>query len=352
MMARKSSMKVSVLCSTYNHAQYIRQALDSMLMQKTNFDFEILINDDHSTDGTTEIIEEYQQKYPNTVKVVFHRENMYSKGVRGMMARYLLPKAKGEYIALCEGDDYWTDENKLQLQVDFLDKNSGYSVCFHPVCVEGGGDAKAVYPDKKADFTMESLLRANYIQTNSVMYRALDYANLHNGVMPGDWYLHIYHAEFGEIGFIDKIMGVYRLHEGSTWSSVRNDEVGFWTKFGPEHLEFFLHVFEIIKGNSAFEAIVSDKVWDVVINILKYATNGNDTVLKLTDKYPQHILGAMAAHGDETEKLRYKLNERDTHIHELNVALAARQKEIIDMKSSKIWRLRNILAKLLGKQPL
>src|SRR5690606_25359461 len=102
---------------------FIRQCLDGIFMQKCNFEYEILIHDDASTDDTQKIIKEYQQKYPEIIKPILQTENQYSKGVRGIMARFNFPRAKGKYIALCEGDDYWTDPLKLQKQIDFLENN-------------------------------------------------------------------------------------------------------------------------------------------------------------------------------------------------------------------------------------
>lgn len=112
---------VSICCITYNHAPYIRQCLEGFLMQKTSFPFEIIINDDCSTDGTTDIIREYERKYPDFIKPIYHIDNQYQKGVRGMFATFCFPKAQGKYIALCEGDDYWIDPLKLQKQVDYLE---------------------------------------------------------------------------------------------------------------------------------------------------------------------------------------------------------------------------------------
>ena len=121
---------VSILCITYNHENFIKQCLDGFVMQKTNFDFEIIIHDDASTDGTRKIIEEYVEKYPELFVPMFEEENQYSKGVQ-IIDDLMLPIAKGKYIALCEGDDYWCDENKLQMQYDFMESHQDCSGCFH-----------------------------------------------------------------------------------------------------------------------------------------------------------------------------------------------------------------------------
>ena len=127
-----SEIPVVSICSiTYNHANYIRDTIESFLMQKTNVPIEIIIHDDASTDGTTEIIKEYSIKFPNIIIPIIQTENQYSKGVRGIAARFTFPRARGKYIALCEGDDYWTDPYKLQKQVDFLEANPDCSLCFH-----------------------------------------------------------------------------------------------------------------------------------------------------------------------------------------------------------------------------
>ena len=102
-----------------------------LFMQKTNFKYEIIIHDDASTDGTTEIIKEYAEKYPDLITPIFQTENQYSKGLRGFYARFVFPKAKGKYIALCDGDDYWADSLKLQKQVDFLETHHDYAICSH-----------------------------------------------------------------------------------------------------------------------------------------------------------------------------------------------------------------------------
>lgn len=125
-------IKVSVFCLTYNHEPYLRKCLDGFVMQKTNFQFEVLIHDDASTDKSADIIREYEAKYPQLIKPIYQTENQYSKRVK-ITKTFLASRAKGKYFAWCEGDDYWTDEKKLQKQVDFLESNPEYSCCYHRV---------------------------------------------------------------------------------------------------------------------------------------------------------------------------------------------------------------------------
>ena len=125
---------LSIICITYNHKDFIRQALEGFVMQKTNFKFEVLIHDDASTDGTADIIREYEAKYPDIIKPIYQKENQFSKGVH-ILKTFIYPRVLGKYVALCEGDDYWTDPNKLQKQVDFLEAHPEYSGCFHVLAI-------------------------------------------------------------------------------------------------------------------------------------------------------------------------------------------------------------------------
>ncbi len=119
---------VSICCITFNHEKYIGKTLEGFLMQKTNFSFEILIHDDASTDSTANVIREYEAKYPHIIKPIYQTENQFSKGIRSMYGVFNFPRASGKYIAMCEGDDYWIDENKLQSQADFLEQNEDYGL--------------------------------------------------------------------------------------------------------------------------------------------------------------------------------------------------------------------------------
>lgn len=122
---------VSICCITYNHAPFIRRCLEGFLIQKTHFPVEILIHDDASTDGTDEIIREFVHRYPDLIHPLFESENQYSIGNQNVIDFYNYSRARGKYIAYCEGDDYWTDPNKLQKQVDFMELHPDYSVSFH-----------------------------------------------------------------------------------------------------------------------------------------------------------------------------------------------------------------------------
>lgn len=239
-----ASIKVSVVCITYNHKPFIRKCLDGFVMQQTKFPFEILVHDDASTDGTTEIVREYAEKYPNIVP--FYEEK---KPTKNFLNYRVFPAVQGEYVALCEGDDYWTDPLKLQKQVDYLDANPECSICFHPVTVhyENQSEPDRIFPTPQYRFnktllTFKDLQRHNFIQTNSVMYRWRFHTTtlrlLPDHILPADWFWHLVHAQVGNIGFIDDVMGVYRKHNGGIWYGAWQTTEWF-KKYGMAHLRFF-----------------------------------------------------------------------------------------------------------------
>lgn len=135
---------LSVCCTTYNDEKYVRQALDSFLMQKTDFPFEIIVHDDASTDRTQEILREYQSCYPDQIRLILQTENQYQQG--RSTSRIMNPYVRGTYVALCEGDDYWTDENKLQLQVDYLKAHPDCALAAHQaIRIRENGDYVSPY---------------------------------------------------------------------------------------------------------------------------------------------------------------------------------------------------------------
>lgn len=228
-----SSIKVSILCTCYNHEKYIGQALESFVKQKTNFDYEIIVHDDASTDNSRKIIQEYANKYPEIIKPIFQTVNQYSLGVK-ITKTFLLPIVRGDYIATCEGDDYWIDENKLQIQFDFLENNPDYSACAHNSYVkdESIGITKMQYLSKgDYDITTKDVLPyggACY-HTSSIFYRK-EYAYNRPAFFEGLSFIDYPQAIFltcvGKVHFIDKPMSVYRFGTQGSWTlrNTRNNE--------------------------------------------------------------------------------------------------------------------------------
>jgi glycosyltransferase involved in cell wall biosynthesis len=238
--------KVSIVCITYNQEKYIAQAIESFLMQKTDFDFEIIIADDCSTDSTPKIISQYAEKNPN-IRLVLREKNI------GPLNNYIetLALATGEYVIVNEGDDYFSDENKLQKQVEFLDANPDYTICFHPVLRYFEEDTKKndVFPteDMKRripEYTFENLLRENFIQTNSAMYRwnvIKDITKIFpKDILPGDWYLHLLFAKKGKIKCLEDVMSVYRINIKGVWYNSYKDRAALVIKNSNLILKFFI----------------------------------------------------------------------------------------------------------------
>ena len=212
---------VSICCITFNHARYIRACLDGFIMQKANFSFEVLINDDCSTDGTIDILKEYAERYPNIIKPIFHDENQYSKGIRRILATFFYPKVKGKYVALCEGDDYWTDPLKLQKEVDFLEKNPDYGLVY---------TGAKVLQEKTGVLSENLSCQQNYVSlltnedriiTLTTCFRKELLNKFHQDItccsqwLMGDLPLWLYFSFYSKIKWLPEITGVYRFLENS-----------------------------------------------------------------------------------------------------------------------------------------
>lgn len=214
---------VSIICLTYNHAEYIRQCLEGFLMQQTDFSFEIIVHDDASTDGTAIIVKEYAEKYPDRFVPVLQTINQYSQGV-SIGKTFLYPLAKGKYIAECEGDDYWTDPLKLQRQVDFLENHPDYVLCSTDcmMMVEKTGEVFQWILGTEDDITPEYLIIDNRIATLTTLYKKSVLTDYLNGVEPfmppflmGDYPLWLYFASRGKIRKLPYNTAMYRNREGS-----------------------------------------------------------------------------------------------------------------------------------------
>ena len=219
-----SQVKVSIICNAYNHEKYIKKCLDGLVMQKTTFSFEILVHDDASTDKTADIIRTYEVRYPDLVKPIYQVENQYSKGGT---YRFQYPRAKGKYIAICEGDDFWTDELKLQKQYDALEAHPDVDICAHAAAIVSENDEIVtgyISPRKeKCIIPVESVIYGGgaFVATNSLMYRAFlkDSAYRFRSLWRIDYTLQILGSLQGGMLFLPETMSAYRWMAVGSWSS-------------------------------------------------------------------------------------------------------------------------------------
>ena len=222
---------VSIVCNAYNHEKYIRYAIDSFLAQKTNFKFEILIHDDASTDKTAEIIKEYEAGYPQIIRAVCQKENQYSQGVE-ITVTYQYPRVRGRYIALCEGDDFWTDPYKLQKQVDALEKNTDVDICAHAASVVHFSTKKKlseIAPLKKNGvIPVEKVIigGGGFVATNSLMLRACLIKDMPEFVsrFHYDYAIQIYGSLRGGMLYLKDNMSSYRFMVPGAWSARTNKD--------------------------------------------------------------------------------------------------------------------------------
>ena len=223
--------KVSICCITYNHESYIEDALKGFLIQETDFPFEILIHDDASTDRTADIIRKYEAKYPRLIKSIYQAENQYSKGLK-IAPTFLFPIAKGEYIALCEGDDYWVSEKKLQIQTELMQKYADINISFHPAYKVDGFklEKKKIYSNHGkalATFSLEDVILGGggFMPTASLMIKSTTLKTLPRWFFEyapvGDYYIQAVSSLPGGALYIPKVMGGYRVGNPNSWSSTQ-----------------------------------------------------------------------------------------------------------------------------------
>lgn len=226
---------VSIVCDTYNHGRYIRNALNGFVSQKTNFKYEVLIHDDASTDNTAEIIREYEEKYPELIKPIYQTENQYSQNINiDVVHQY--PRVKGKYIAFCEGDDYWTDPMKLQKQYDFMEANPEYSLCTCATIwqdMRTGAKKEMKGSGEDRDVTLEEIILLNkgrvfqyasYFIKAELLISRPDWVTCFG---TGDYSTAIYAAVCGKVRMLSDVMTVYRFRADNSWTS-KADDVEFY----------------------------------------------------------------------------------------------------------------------------
>ena len=220
-------IKVTVILTTYNHEKYIEQALDSVLIQEATFGFEVVVLEDCSGDRTRDILLDYQKRAPSKIRLILAERNQCSNEPFATAFQ----ASQSQYIAVLDGDDYWTSPHKLQKQVDFLDAHPECAMCFHNVTVFYEDESREPWdhnpPRQKEISTLEDLWMDCFIASCSPMFRQglLDeFPNWYNTTFFGDWSLYILYAERGKIGYINEVMGAYRVHSGGVWSGLSDVE--------------------------------------------------------------------------------------------------------------------------------
>lgn len=352
-MKKNNSPVVSVLCLTYNQKKYVKQMIDSVLSQITDFKVEILVNDDASDDGTVDILRKYQSEYKDKIHLNVQKENQYSQGKRNFFSRYLLAKAKGKYLAICEGDDYWTDPHKLQKQVDYMEAHTDVALSFHPVRVmfEGVAREEYVFPERTNGFSRKELIKGNFIQTNSVMYRTQQYGDLNNEVMPGDWYLHLYHAQFGKIGFINQTMAVYRRHDKGTWWSSVKDSDTIWRKHSVGFLNLYIEMLRMYGDNHALRPIIDRYIEDLIERLIKLDNKyGDDSIKTIAELKPDLIQQVITVLSKQLSNERLIHQKTNDHLGNISKILTTEQKEKARLQRSIYRRLRSKVGKIVRQK--
>ena len=265
---------VSIVCITYNHVNYIHDAIKGFLMQKTTFPVEILIHDDASTDGTDTIIRQYELNYPELIFPIYQNENQYSKGIRRISTTFVFPKCTGKYIAFCEGDDYWIDPYKLQKQVDFLEANQEYSMCFHGAKVISEIETlnDSLFTDlEDRDYNSDELLKTWAVPTASIVFR-----NEFTSFIPqsikfqyGDIIMILTMADHGKVRCINEVMSVYRRTQTGV---VLSNKLNYSYYSGlVDHYKEISHVFPKV-SNTTIDKRIINQYSGICLSFLK---NGN-----------------------------------------------------------------------------
>jgi glycosyltransferase involved in cell wall biosynthesis len=286
-------------------------------MQKTSFPIEVFVQDDASIDQTAEIIKGFAERF-NFIIPIFHNENYFSQGKS--INEFFFKNAKGKYIAICEGDDYWTDPYKLQKQVDFLEANTDFSISFHNLKViydDGKLEHFSNTPDQKEVSTIEDLAKGNYIYTASCLYRnglINEFPTWFSRAQTGDYIIHMLNAKHGKIKYFNEVMGVYRVHKDGLWEN----------RPLPERLEAWVDLLDIMKDH--FEP----QIRDILIDTQNY-----------------HFSELIKSYADNPEKCKYYSMRK---IANNPFFIADLYKEILELKqknskilNSKIYKTGSIV---------
>ncbi|AWM13035.1 hypothetical protein DI487_03590 [Flavobacterium sediminis] len=326
---------VSICCLTYNHEKYVKQALDGFLMQKTNFPFEIVIHDDASTDNTANIIREYADKHPDVFKPLLQTENQRSKFGGGMNPRFNFPRVKGKYIAICEGDDYWTDPYKLQKQVDFLENNQEYVLCFHEVKIlKPDGELVADYITKVPEnYQMqEDFARyGNYIHAPSVLFKNVieTFPESFWKTPVGDFFIYMLVTNYGKMIKLNDVMSVYRAGSG-VWSTQSAYPKNFRTAYA------HALIIESMEENKKVVQALLERIRLFLLRFYENITVDDLKKLTTTPEVQQVVYESLQEIIQEKDRLLEK--EKENHVD--NVATKHLITKLFKQVKKKIWKSR------------
>lgn len=244
---KDSGILVSVLCTAYNHEKFIADAIEGVLKQKTDFRYELIIHEDASTDQTAEIIKDYENRYPEIIKVIYQYVNQYQQC--NIYEKYLFPRVQGKYFATCEGDDYWTDEKKLQLQVDFLEAHPDYSMCMHNAVklnFETGEETLLNTFSQDGTYSQKEQIRAGlgseFPAFASCVFRTELLAEMPHFFLEQkvlDYPLRQYYASKGSVYYYEKPMSVYRMATPQSYMIQVGKNQSFYNNYTLEMIRFF-----------------------------------------------------------------------------------------------------------------
>lgn len=285
-----NEIMVSIVCNTYNHEKYIEDALEGFVNQKTNFPFEVLVMDDASTDGTADIIREYEKKYPDLIKPIYQTVNQYSQGLRpGKQNR---DRATGKYLAYCEGDDYWIDDHKLQKQVDFLENHPNYSMCLH--CVKVCDLTKNDKEDNSNNFIPANLKCDSTIQAGDIIVGKLWFQTssfvlktslLKKGVPScfiskgngGDYLYLIRGVMEGSVYYMADVMSVYRKGVDGSWTLRLQKDKNAFIKNSLLNIESLQEIRKYYRGKNWMAFTIA--IYRQKCRLLKYAEYPTNNLL-------------------------------------------------------------------------
>ena len=311
----KEQVVVSIMCIAYNHENYIAKSLDSLVNQKTNFKYEVLVHDDCSTDNTIRIIEEYEKKYPDIVKAYYEEENQYSKKISNFLK--MAKEASGKYLAICEGDDYWLNENKLQEQFDYIESHPDCTMCITAAQLVNTKNKKIgeIYPfAENGEYGIPEYLKRNSnIPTASIMVKTKDLIEVYN--MPyrkvsdvGDVPISLYMFSNGNVYYKNSCDVAYRINNPNSWVGRTKGEKYI------EHLKKSIETHKVFDEytNGKYSEAIKQKIRERNLQILISQQNFKGAIFEYPDlikgkKLKQKVYVYLGAYAPRLLKLRKKL---------------------------------------------